>query len=73
MTAKEVMKVVADRHYSINEDMSRRIDWYSYEENTKLSVEENKTIIRTEMPVKGVYNTLVLYPDGNSEVKMEFD
>lgn len=73
MTAKEVMKVVADRHYAINEDMSRRIDWYSYEENTKLSVEENKTIIRTEMPIKGVYNTLVLYPDGNSEVKMEFD
>ena len=73
MTAKEVMKVVAGRQYAINEDMSRRIDWYSYEENTKLSVEENKTIIRTEMPIKGVYNTLVLYPDGNSEVIMEFD
>jgi len=73
MTAKEVAKIVKDKCYTVNEDIIRRIGWYSYKDNTTLSVEGDRIVIKTEMPVKGIYDTMILYPDGRSEVKMEFD
>lgn len=73
MTAEEVAKIVTDRCYTVNEDIIRRIRWYTYEDHTTLSVEDDRIVVKTEMPVKGVYNTMILYPDGKSEVKMEFD
>ena len=65
--------ILKDKRYAINEDIARRIAWYSYKENTTVSVEEERIVIKTEMPVKGVYDTMILYPNGSSEVKMEFD
>lgn len=73
MDAKEVARIVTEKHYTVNEIVLRRLGWYSYKENTTLSVEEDRIVIRTEMPVKGIYDTLILYPNGESEVKMEFD
>ena len=73
MNAKEVAKIVITNCYALNEVMLRRIDWYSYKENTTVSVEESRIVIRTEMPIKGVYDTMILYPNGESEIKMEFD
>ena len=73
MNAKEVAKIVKDLCYNVNEVVARRIGWYSYKENTTLSVEDDRIVIKTEMPIKGVYDTLILYPNGKSEVKMEFD
>lgn len=73
MNAKEVAKIVTTNCYTLNEVMLRRIDWYSYKENTTVSVEESRIVIRTEMPIKGVYDTMILYPNGESEIKMEFD
>lgn len=73
MDAKEVAKIVTERCYAVNEVVLRRIDWYSYKENTTLSVEEDRIVIRTEMPIKGVFDTMILYPNGDSEIKMEFD
>lgn len=73
MNAKEVARIVTDMCYTVNEVVLRRIDWYSYKENTTLSVEDDRIVIKTEMPIKGIYDTLILYPNGDSEVKMEFE
>ena len=69
---KEVAKLLKEKRYIVKKVIMRRIGWYSYKENTILSAENNRIIIRTEMPIKGVYDTLILYPNGESEVKMEF-
>lgn len=71
--AKAVMKALIANSYAMNEDNLRRVDWYKYEKNTVLSVESDRMVVKTEMPIKGVYNTLILYPNGDSDVKMEFD
>ena len=73
MDAKKVAKIIKENNYAVNEIVLRRIDWYSYKKNTAVSVEEDRIIIKTEMPIKGVYDTLILFPDGRSEVKMEFN
>lgn len=71
--AKAVMKALIANSYAMNEDNLRRIDWYKYEDNTVLSVESDRMVVKTEMPIKGIYNTLILYPNGDSDVKMEYD
>ena len=38
MNAKEVTRIVTDLCYTVNEVVERRIGWYSYKENTTLSV-----------------------------------
>ena len=69
---EEVVNLLNEKRYIVNEVIMRRISWYSYKEITILSVEKDRIIIRTEMPIKGIYDTLILYPNGESEVKMEF-
>lgn len=71
--AKAVMKALIANSYTMNEDNLRRIDWYKYEDNTVLSIESDRMVVKTEMPIKGIYNTLILYPNGDSDVKMEYD
>lgn len=71
--AKAVMKALIANSYAINEDNLRRVDWYKYEKHTVLSVESDRMVVKTEMPIKGIYNTLILYPNGDSDVKMEYD
>ena len=71
MNAKEVTKIVTDIGYTVNEVNLRRIGWYSYKENTTLSVEEDRIVIKTEMPINGIYDTMILYSNGESEIKME--
>ena len=71
MDAKEVTKIVTDIGYTVNEVNLRRIGWYSYKENTTLSVEEDRIVIKTEMPINGIYDTMILYSNGESEIKME--
>lgn len=70
---EEVVNLLNEKRCIVNEVIiMRRISWYSYKENTIISVEKDRIIIRTEMPIKGIYDTLILYPNGESEVKMEF-
>ena len=71
--AKAVMKALIANNYDINEDNLRRVDWYKYEKHTVLSIESDRIVVRTEMPIKGIFNTLILYSNGDSDVKMEFE
>lgn len=54
MDSAEVTKIVTDKCYTLNEVVLRRIGWYSYKENTTLSVEDDRIVIKTEMPIKGM-------------------
>ena len=69
---EEVVNLLNEKRYIVNEVIMRRISWYSYKAITILAVEKDRIIIRTEMPIKGIYDTLILYPNGESEVKMKF-
>lgn len=71
--AKAVIKALKANNYAVNEDNFRRVDWYKYEKHTVLSVEDDQIVVKTEMPIKGVFDTLFLYPNGDSDVKMEFE
>ena len=62
---EEVVNLLNEKRYIVNEVIMRRISWYSYKEITILSVEKDRIIIR-------IYDTLILYPNGESEVIMEF-
>ena len=73
VTAKDVLKIVSEKHYALNDDIMRRIEWYSYKDATTLIEEDGRIVIRTEMPIKGVYDTMILYPNGKSEVTIQFD
>lgn len=71
--AKAVIKALKANNYAVNEDNLRRVDWYKYEKHTVLSVDDEQIVVKTEMPIKGVFDTLILYPNGDSDVKMEFE
>ena len=56
---EEVVNLLNEKRYIVNEVIMRRISWYSYKEITILSVEKDRIIIRTEMPIKGIYDTVI--------------
>lgn len=59
--------------YEVSEHGLRRLVRYAYEDNTQMQLKEDRLIITTETNIKGVYNTLLLFPNGKSEVQFDFD
>ncbi len=68
---KKVMKLLKEKGYEISKSIDRRVRRYEYEKSTEIRLEEDKVIITTEIKIKGVYNTLIIHPDGTS--KLEFN
>ena len=73
MDEKDILDLVNKKGYAVNEVMLRRIRGYGYKAHTTLSVEEDRIVLKSELPIKGVYDTLILYPNGKSKLNMEFD
>lgn len=59
--------------YATNEVVNRRINNYHYQENTVVTHDNEHIKVSTETNVKGVYNVLMLFPDGVSKLHFEFD
>lgn len=59
-------------NYIINETINRRINKYDFQESTSITHNDEQIKIRTETNIKGVYNVLILYPDGMSKLDFEF-
>lgn len=68
---KEVLELLSEKSYQITKIVERRVRHYQYEKNTEIKTENDKIIITTEINIKGVYNTLVIYPNGDSELKFD--
>ncbi len=73
MDGNKLEEILKENNYKLNRDVIRRVHWYDYRDNTIVLAGKNKTVVTTEMPIKGVHNVLIIYPNGKSEVKMEFD
>ena len=59
-------------NYIINETINRRINKSDFQESTSITHNDEQIKIRTETNIKGVYNVLILYPDGMSKLDFEF-
>ncbi len=59
--------------YDIDEYGLRRLHHYEYEDNTQMRIQEDRLIISTETNIKGIYNTLLFFPNGKSKVQLDFD
>ncbi len=70
---KEVLLWTAREKYRLDEDTLRRIMRYSYAENTKIGARDGKTVVSTEINIKGIYNTLTIFPDGSSRLSLDFE
>ena len=70
---KEVLLWAACGKYRLDEDTLRRIMRYSYAENTKIGARDGKTVVSTEINIKGIYNTLTIFPDGSSRLSLDFE
>lgn len=70
---KEVLLWAACGKCRLDEDTLRRIMRYSYAENTKIGARDGKTVVSTEINIKGIYNTLTIFPDGSSRLSLDFE
>lgn len=70
---KKITRLMRKGDFPINEVNSRRVFNYHYGKNTKIKMSIDRITISTETNIKGVYNTLHLFSDGRSEVKLDFD
>ncbi|MBR2886050.1 MAG: hypothetical protein IKB93_14880 [Clostridia bacterium] len=59
-------------NYIINETINRRINKYDFQEHTSITHDDKQIKISTETNIKGVYNVLIIYPDGMSKLDFEF-
>ncbi len=73
MDANKLRRILKDNNYKTNPDLIRRINWYSYTDETIVLVDKDRIVVSTELAIKGVYNVMIIYPDGKSEVEMKFD
>ena len=58
-------------NYKITEITSRRINHFHFEANTIITHNNEQIKISTETAIKGVYNILLLFPDGTSKLDFE--
>jgi len=58
--------------YKINETINRRLNKYDFQEHTSITHDDKQIKISTETNIKGVYNVLIIYPDGMSKLDFEF-
>ncbi len=68
-----VVTALIENGYPITYENARRLGNYSYKENTVFFKKENCIVVRTPLDATPVYNTLILYDDGHTEVKLEFE
>lgn len=73
MDGNKLKEILKENNYKFNRYLLRRVYWYDYKDNTVVLVGKDKTVVTTEMPIRGVHNVLIIYPNGESEVEMEFD
>lgn len=66
--------VIMDKdNYELNGTINRRINNYDFQEHTTIIHDDAQIKISTETKIKGVYNVLVLYPNGMSKLDFEFN
>lgn len=65
--------VIMDKdNYELNETVNRRITNYDFQENTTITHNNRQIKISTETSIKGVFNVLIIYPNGISKLDFEF-
>lgn len=65
--------VIMDKdNYESNETVNRRITNYDFQENTTITHNNRQIKISTETSIKGVFNVLIIYPNGMSKLDFEF-
>ena len=60
-------------NYKINETINRRINNYDFKDNTVITHNNLYIKISTQTHIKGIYNVLFLFCDGDSKLDFEFD
>ncbi len=69
----ELALVMVQYNFKMNETIRKRINNYQFETNTTLTYDEKHIKISTETKIKGVYDVLILFSNGDSKVELEFD
>ena len=62
---------MAKYKYLTNETINRRINNYDFNKDTIISYDEEKIKISTEINIKGIYNVLIIYRNGESKLEFE--
>ncbi len=70
---KEAYSMLQANGYEVSEHGLRRLRHYAYEENTQMQFKADSFIITTETNIKGIYNTLLFFPNGTSKVQLDFE
>ena len=63
--------IMAKYKYLTNETISRRINNYDFNKDTIITYDEDKIKISTEMNIKGIFNVLNIYRNGDSKLEFE--
>lgn len=65
--------VIMDKdNYELNETVNRRITNYDFQVHTTITHNDRQIKISTETNIKGVFNVLIIYPNGMSKLDFEF-
>lgn len=68
----ELLIMLKKENYVITKITERRINNYIYQENTVITKEKNYIKISSKTNITGVYNILIIYADGTTDLKFEF-
>lgn len=71
--ARKMINLLVSSGYQINEVITRRIFKISSCGELQYKLKKRSAIIGVEMAIKGVYNTLTVYPNGKSKLSFLFD
>jgi hypothetical protein len=63
--------IMAKYKYLTNETINRRISNYEFNNDTIITYDEEKIKISTEINIKGIYNVLFIYRNGESKLEFE--
>ena len=69
----DITLIMDKSKYATNEVLSRRVNNYDYNYHTIISYNDIRIKISTETNIKGVYNVLYLFPNGESKLTFEFN
>ena len=67
-----VNSVMNQLNYVTNETVRRRINHYQFQRHTTVAHTDKYIRVSTETKIKGVYDVLLLFPCGISEMLFEF-
>lgn len=63
--------IMAKYKYLTNENINRRISNYEFDNDTTIFYDEDKIKISTELNIKGIFNVLTIYRNGDSKLEFE--